>query len=180
MPWTDWPASIANGQVADANDVIAALDNIKGHVEGIEGEVHYSEGTLAARPAAALALAGERYYRATDQAGSPLYLDIGTAWVQVTGDTAVGGGPAPHKSGGSDRLWTSGDAGGTTDGNGRLTANINHGLGVTPSRIGITPTANLTSAYQFMVDTKNAATFTAEFIVGVAGWPVNFSWQAFL
>ncbi len=36
MAWDSWPATLVNGEVADANDVLAALDELKEHVQALE------------------------------------------------------------------------------------------------------------------------------------------------
>jgi hypothetical protein len=86
---------------------------------------------------------------------------------------------ASHAAGGSDRLYTAGSSSGATGGTGWLTLNIAHGLGMTPSRIAITPTSGITANFAYEVSAKSSTHFTVTFTTSVSPHTVHFEWQAF-
>lgn len=145
----------------------------------------YDQGAIGSRPAAGST--NVRFYRSTDESPSVLYLNTGSTWVPlVRGDddrltnarTPVAHASS-HASGGSDPLYKTGTASGTTDNFGVFTATITHNLGAVPSFVGVSLVSGQTAATVVaQVTSKTSTQATIQILTAVATHPVTIEWMA--
>ena len=151
------------------------------------------QGPLGQRPVSTLQSPGKsgRYYYATDT--QQLFRDTGFSWVEIPigGNLVRNNDPrltnartptahaASHAAGGADRLYASGATHILTGGTGWAEATITHNLGVTPTWVGVSISANVTaSTVTAEVSNKNPVTAYIRFPTGVGGHSMWIEWVA--
>lgn len=142
----------------------------------------YSEGPIGSRPNSTPSnpgLAG-RFYKSTNENPQVLYFDHGTGWVPVArSNGALTTHATTHASAGTDPLYKAGARSpGTTDGGGRISDTVTHGLGATPSAVLVQLHAQDVMHYTANVTALSSTTFSVDFATTVAGFSVSYRWVA--